>query len=208
VKLVLATRNQDKLREIEPLFHGTQIRLVSLNDLGVAEKPEEDSLEGFTSFSENAVAKAQYFHDRTGLPMMAEDSGIRVDALDGEPGPRSKRYAPPEMQAEYGVDRANNIHLLRQLRDVADEERTAHFHCTVAVVLEDETRVFGGRVDGILLREPRGEAGFGYDPLFYLPERGMTTAQLTVEEKNEISHRGQAVRAARDWLVERLASET
>jgi len=202
VKLAVATRNQDKLREIEPLFRGTSIRLVSLADLGLEHKPEEEQVERYTSFAQNALAKAQYFHDRTGLPMMAEDSGIVVDALDGEPGYRSKRYAPPEMQAEYGVDRANNLYLLRRMRDVPDEQRTAHFHCTVAVVLEDETRLFAGRVHGVLLMEPRGEGGFGYDPLFYLPERGVTTAELSVAEKNEISHRGQAIRAARDWLVQ------
>ncbi len=202
VKLAVATRNQDKLREIEPLFRGTSLRLVSLTDLGLEHKPEEEHVERYTSFAQNALAKAQYFHDRTGLPMMAEDSGIVVDALDGEPGYRSKRYAPAEMQAEYGVDKANNLYLLRRMREVPDERRTAHFHCTVAVVLEDETRLFGGRVHGVLLREPRGEGGFGYDPLFFLPDRGVTTAQLTVAEKNEISDRGQAIRAARDWLVQ------
>jgi XTP/dITP diphosphohydrolase len=87
---------------------------------------------------------------------------------------------------------------------VPDERRTAHFHCAVAVVLDQESRVFAGRVDGVILHEPRGESGFGYDPLFYLPERGITTAELTVEQKNEISHRGQAMRAARDWLLEYL----
>ncbi|MGD2216808.1 MAG: non-canonical purine NTP pyrophosphatase [Gemmatimonadales bacterium] len=200
----MATRNAGKLREIEPLFRDTPIRLVTLSELGIEQRSEEERLEMFNSFAQNALAKAQYFHDRTGLPMMAEDSGIRVDALNGEPGPRSKRFAPPEMQAEYGVDRANNLYLLRQIRDVPDERRTAHFHCAVAVVLDKESRVFGGRVDGVILREARGKGGFGYDPLFYLPERGITTAQLTVQQKNEISHRGQAMRAARDWLLEIL----
>lgn len=202
MKLAVATRNPHKIGEIEPLFRDTPIRLVSLAELGVEEKPEEKRLEAYPSFARNALAKAQYFHDRTGLPMMAEDSGIRVDALGGAPGPRSKRYAPPEMQAEHGVDRANNLHLLRQLRDVPDEKRTAHFHCAVAIVLADESRVFAGRVDGVILREPRGTAGFGYDPLFWLPERGLTTAELTVEEKTAVSHRGQAMRAARDWLLQ------
>ncbi len=204
MKLAMATRNAAKLREIEPLFRDTPIRLVTLVELDVEERPEEEHLEVFNSFAQNALAKAEYFHDRTGLPMMAEDSGIRVDALDGDPGPRSKRFAPPEMQAEYGVDRANNLYLLRQIRDVPDEGRTAHFHCAVAVVLDQESRVFGGRVDGVILHEPRGESGFGYDPLFYLPDRGITTAELSVEQKNEISHRGQAMRAARDWLLEVL----
>ncbi len=208
MKLGIATRNPYKLREIEPLFRGTPIRLVGLAELGVEKRPEERELERHPSFAANALAKARYFHDRTGLPMMAEDSGIVVDALDGEPGPRSKRYAPPEMRAEHGTDRANNLYLLRRLRDVPDDERTAHFYCVVAVVLDDETRLFSGRVDGLILRAPRGKGGFGYDPLFYLPDRGVTTAELSVEEKNEISHRGQAIRAARDWLLRRLAGET
>ncbi len=208
MKLAVATRNPGKLREIEPIFRDTSVRLVGLAELGLEEKAEEQRLEQHPSFARNALAKAQYFHDRTGLPMMAEDSGLRVDALGGAPGPRSKRYAPPAMQAEYGVDRANILYLLRQLRDVPDERRTAHFHCAVAVVLDDASRVFGGRVNGVILREPRGEGGFGYDPLFYLPERGVTTAQLTLDEKNAISHRGQAMRAARHWLVEVIGGET
>ncbi len=208
MKLAVATRNRRKLREIEPIFRDTPIRLVSLADIGLERRPEEDRLERYPSFARNALAKAQYFHDRTGLAMMAEDSGIRVDALGGEPGPRSKRYAPAAMQAEHGADRANNLHLLRRLRGVPDERRTAHFHCAVALVLEDESRLFGGRVDGVILHEPRGEGGFGYDPLFYLPERGLTTAELSVAEKNALSHRGQAMRAARDWLLEVLARET
>ncbi len=208
MKLAVATRNPHKIREIERLFRDTPIRLVSLAELGLEEKPEEKRLETYPSFARNALAKAQYFHDRTGLPMMAEDSGIRVDALGGAPGPRSKRYAPPEMQAEFGVDRANNLHLVRQLRDVPDEKRTAHFHCAVAIVLADMSRVFASRVDGLILREPRGTGGFGYDPLFLLPERGVTTAELTLEEKNAISHRGQAMRAARDWLLDVIAGET
>ena len=201
MKLVIATRNDGKFREIERIFRGTHIRLASPLELGLEESPEEDTLEQAPSFAANALAKAHYFHDRTGLPALADDSGIRVDALGGAPGPLSKRYAPPEMQAEYGVDRANNMYLLRQLRDVPDEERTAHFYCAAAVVLDDESRVFGGRVDGRILHEPRGEGGFGYDPLFLLPDRGLTTAELPPDEKNEISHRGRAVRAARDWLV-------
>jgi XTP/dITP diphosphohydrolase len=205
VRLVLATRNPGKLREIEPIFRGTPIRLVGLHELGIDVKPEEDRLEGEVSFVRNALAKAAYFHERTGRPVMAEDSGIRVDALAGAPGPRSKRFAPAAMQKRYGADRANNLLLLRLLRDIPDDRRTAHFHCAVAIVLDDRRRVFGGRVDGRILRAPRGEGGFGYDPLFYLPERGRTSAELSLEEKNEISHRGRAVRAARDWLLDWLA---
>ncbi len=208
MKLLIATRNEGKFREIAMLFRDTPIRCVSLTDLGLREARDERRLEGTASFAQNAMAKARYFHDRSGLGVLAEDSGLRVDALNGAPGVESKRYAPPAMQAEYGVDRANNLHLLRQLRDVPDVERTAQFYCAAALVLDDESRAFGGRMEGVILRELRGSSGFGYDPLFYLPDRGVTTAELTSEEKNEISHRGRAIRAARDWLVETVIHET
>lgn len=128
-----------------------------------------------------------------------------MDALDGAPGVRSKRFAPPEMQAEFGVDEANNRHLLSLLRDVPRERRTAHFVCVAAVALADLERVFSGQVDGVILDAPRGTGGFGYDPLFYLPDPGRTMAELAREEKNARSHRGRAMRAAREWLESRLA---
>lgn len=208
MKLLVATRNPGKFREIAALFRGTGIRLVSLGDVGLEPDPQEDALETATTFAGNALAKARYFSDRTGLPTLAEDSGLVVDALDGEPGVRSKRYAPPEMQAEHGVDRANNLHLLERMRSVPDDRRSAHFHCAAAVVLDDASRVFGGHVNGRILREPRGEGGFGYDPLFLLPDRGVTMAEMSADEKNRISHRGRAIAAAREWLRRIAARET
>lgn len=173
-------------------------------ELGIEPGPEERQLESFESFSANALAKARYFRDRSGLSTLADDSGLRVDALGGAPGVRSRRFAPPELQAEFGIDEANNRHLLTLLRDVPLNERTAHFVCTAAIALPDEERVFAGQVDGIILEAPRGSSGFGYDPLFFVPEVGRTLAELTREEKNRLSHRGRAVRAARQWLETKM----
>ena len=208
MKLLLATRSEGKFRELEQLFADTPIQLLSLRDLRVSTSAAEEGLETSTRLVDNALAKARYFHGLTGLPTLADDSGLAVDALDGEPGVRSKRYAPPELQAELGESEANMLCLLRALEAVADAERTAHFDCAMALVLDDEEQVFDGRVDGVILREPQGDGGFGYDPLFLLPERGMTMAELLPAEKNEISHRGQAARKARAWLLPRLGAET
>lgn len=208
MRLLIATRNAGKFREIERLFHDTSIDLVSLSDLELPSSPEEDELESGATFAENAMAKARFFAERTGLPTLAEDSGLLVDALEGAPGVETKRFAPADLQAEHGTDTANNLYLLERLRGVPDTERTARFHCAVAVVLNDESRTFEGRLDGRILREPRGSGGFGYDPLFYLSDRDCTSAELSPEEKNEISHRGRAVAAARDWLVRIAGRET
>ncbi len=202
MKLLLATRNPGKVREIRPIFRDAGIELVGLDEAGIPRSSEEEELERGASFAENALAKARYFHALSGMPTLAEDSGLEVDALDGAPGVRTKRFAPTEMQEERGVDMANNLYLLERLQAVPDEERSARFVCAAALVLDGEERVFDGVVEGRILREMRGEGGFGYDPLFWLPERGRTTAELAAHEKNEISHRGRAVRKARDWLLE------
>lgn len=178
---------------------------MSLLELGIEPGPDERALESLDSFSANALAKARHFRDRSGLPTLADDSGLRVDALGGAPGVRSKRFAPPELQAELGADEANNRHLLALLRNAPRQERTAHFVCAAAVALPDEERVFAGRLDGIILEEPRGRSGFGYDPLFFIPELDRTLAELTREEKNRTSHRGKAIRAAREWLETKIA---
>jgi XTP/dITP diphosphohydrolase len=171
-----------------------------LNELGLEPTPSEKELERFDTFAANALAKARHFRDRSGLPTLADDSGLRVDALGGAPGVRSRRFAPAELQAELGIDAANNHYLLEQLRAVPHERRTAHFVCTVAVALPGAERVFAGRVDGLILEAARGTGGFGYDPLFFVPELGQTLAEIPRSEKNRLSHRGKAVLAARAWL--------
>ncbi|MGH7545155.1 MAG: non-canonical purine NTP pyrophosphatase [Gemmatimonadota bacterium] len=200
MRVLVATRRAHKVAEIAEIFDRSPIRLVSLADLGLERTPAEDDLERFDTFAANALGKARHFRDRCGLPTLADDSGLRVDALDGAPGVRSKRFAPPELQAELGIDAANNRHLLDLFQGVPPERRTAHFVCTVALALADAERVFAGRVDGRILDAPRGERGFGYDPLFFVPELGRTLAEIGRKEKNEWSHRGRAVRAARAWL--------
>lgn len=209
MKLLLATRSAGKLAELRRVLAGSGVDLVGLADIGLEETADEAELESHSEFAENALAKARHFFERTGLPTLADDSGLVVEALDGEPGVRSKRYAPADWQREHGVDRANNLCLLQALEDVPDDRRNAHFHCSMALVLGDgSSRVFEGRVDGLILRQPRGTGGFGYDPLFLLPEHGRTTAELQPEEKNAVSHRGRAARKVRDWLVEHLGDET
>ncbi len=207
MKLLVATRNEGKLKEIRQMFEDTPVEIVGLADLRVAVAEEEEELERFERFSANALAKAEYFQRLTGLPTLADDSGLVVDALDGEPGVRSKRYAPPELKAEHGRDAANNLFLLQQLEDIPESGRTARFHCSMALVLDHVTVLFDGRVDGVILREPRGEGGFGYDPLFLLQQRGVTTAELSPRDKNEVSHRGRAARKARDWIVDWLEAK-
>ncbi len=208
IKLLLATRSAGKLREIRRILSDTSIDVVSLADIGAEESEEEERLEESASFTQNALSKARYFHRLSGIPTLADDSGLVVDALDGGPGVRSKRFAPPEWQSEHGVDRANILYLLKALDSVPDAERSAHFHCSMALVMEGVEEVFDGRVDGVILREPRGSGGFGYDPLFLLPQRGVTAAELSPDEKNLVSHRGRAARKARDWLVARSGAET
>jgi XTP/dITP diphosphohydrolase len=197
-RLLVATRNPGKVREIRDILSGhPQFEVVGLDDLGVEETPEEDALEVFDTFEENALAKARWFAAKTGELTLADDSGICVDALGGAPGVRSRRFAGEEEARGLRQDEANNAYLLRRLADVAPERRTAHY--VAAVALADpggREDVFVGRCDGVVIDTPRGTGGFGYDPLFLLPEEGATMAELPPERKNEVSHRGRGVRAA------------
>ena len=202
-RLVLATRNPGKIQEIrEILADASGWEVVGLDDLGVPESPEEDDIEGFETFEENALAKAHYFARKTGELALADDSGLCVDALDGRPGVRSRRFATVDEARGERQDQANNRHLLALLACVPDERRTAHYVCAAAAAWPDGRElVRTGTCDGVILREPRGSGGFGYDPLFYVAEEGQTFGQLPPERKNELSHRGRAVRA----LVQALA---
>jgi non-canonical purine NTP pyrophosphatase (RdgB/HAM1 family) len=192
--IVLATRNPGKCREIATVLEGTEIALRNLADWPGLPEPDETA----ETFDGNARDKARYYSTRTGLWCLADDSGLAVDALDGAPGVYSARFAddqtPPHADRAT-VDAANNAKLLRLLEDVPEEQRTARFVCCLALADGEkillETR---GTVEGVIARDPRGNNGFGYDPLFLLPDRNCTTAQLAPEEKNAISHRGRAVR--------------
>lgn len=200
MRLVVATRSRHKLREIRQILEElAPVELVDLTEAGVPESPEEEGIECFDTFAENALAKARYFAARSGLPTLADDSGLCVDALGGAPGVRSKRYAGVEGP---DTDAANNRRLLGEMEDVPPAERQAHYVCAVAIVHEGEEHLFEGRFHGEILPEPRGEAGFGYDPLFLVPEYGLSFAQLPAGEKNRISHRSRALHAAAGYLRE------
>ena len=204
MKLVVATRSADKLAEIRRILGGVpDLDVVDLNEAGVAPDPAEDDLEPYDTFEENALSTARYFHARTGLPTVADDSGLAVDALGGAPGVRSKRFAPDSGLTGVALDQANNRHLLRTLEGRGPEERGARYVC-VAVLVGDgaDPVVCRGEARGRILEEPRGDGGFGYDPLFHDDELGKTFAQISREEKNARSHRGKAFGALARRLQE------
>jgi XTP/dITP diphosphohydrolase len=193
MKLLIATNNKGKMREIRQILAGLNMTAVSLAEAGVSGDPVEDA----DTFEGNAIKKAQYFANATSLPTIADDSGLCVDALDGAPGVYSARYAGPD------ATDADNIKLmLKNLANVPDEKRTAHFACAMVCVRADgKVLATQGRANGTILRKPRGENGFGYDPIFYVEKFDKTFAQLPAETKHSISHRGKALRK----LVEGLA---
>lgn len=191
-ELVVATRNSGKIRELERLLEGVVATVIPLDRFpGVPEVVEDGA-----TFAENAVKKARAAAAATGLPALADDSGLEVDALDGRPGVYSARFA-----GEGGDDPANNRRLLEELAGVPASGRSAAFHCVLAFCLPDGScRTFEGRLPGVILEGPRGEGGFGYDPLFLVPAYGRTLAELPLEVKNLISHRGAALAAFRRHL--------
>ena len=190
MKFVLASHNRGKLQEMQAILSHLGVEVVLQSDLGLNLEPEENG----TTFMENAAIKAKAVAQASGLPAIADDSGLCVDWLNGAPGIYSARYA-----GEHGDDKANNRKLLRDLEGV--EDRRAHFACAMVLVRPDGSVVRAeGRMDGVIAFAEAGSNGFGYDPLFYLPQRGCTNAQLSPEEKNAISHRAKALHA----LVEQL----
>ena len=203
MKLLVATRNAGKVREIHEILAAVPgVEVVGLAELNVPESPEEDDVEAFDTFEENALAKARYFAGKTGLAALADDSGICVDALGGAPGVRSRRFAPVDEARGERQDQANNRHLVHLLADVPDQRRTARYVCAVAVAWPGRAELVRTRTcEGVVLREPRGAAGFGYDPLFYIEDEGRTFGEIPAERKHEISHRGRALRAMAQALA-------
>ena len=199
-RLLLATRNPHKVREIGELLTDLPVELVSLEDLAVPPLPKEDDVEIFNSFEENALAKARFYRIHTGMTVVADDSGLCVDALNGGPGVRSRRFAPNGEESSGGQDQANNDYLLDQMADLPDEQRGAHYRCALALVGGERTILVSGRVDGRITREPAGGGGFGYDPLFLVPAHGRTFGELPPEVKASMSHRAEAIRSFRRWL--------
>lgn len=192
--LLLATRSQDKVREIRQILHAVaRARIITLDEAGIAPQPDEDDVESFDTFLENAHAKATFFCARAGLPTLADDSGISVDALAGAPGVRSKRFALEAGLAGAALDQANNRRLLEELRDVPDERRGARYTCAAVLHWPDGRRMAAlGTSSGSILRDPRGDGGFGYDPLFLDPQSGLSFAELEPAAKNRRSHRARA----------------
>ena len=198
--VLVATRSAHKLREIRGLLADLPVRLLGPEDLGLSEHEEEEDLEPFDTFARNALSKAKYFHRRSSLPVLADDSGLCVDALGGGPGVRTRRFAPPELVARWGRDEANNRWLLEQLEGVGGDRRGAHYRCAVALTDDLRHEVVEGIVRGRIARRPGGSGGFGYDPLFVPEGHDRTYAELPAAVKKATSHRAKAVRRARGWI--------
>ena len=195
MKVVLASKNPHKLVEIDAITRKLGIELILQSELGVDIDVEETG----TTFEENSFIKANAVMQATGLPAMADDSGIVVDALNGEPGVYSARYGgDPTM-----TDHDRKMLLLKNTEHIPDGQRQAKFVAVITLV-EPDGRVIQarGEIHGELTREPRGENGFGYDPIFYYPPAGMTTAEMPSEEKNAVSHRGNALKVLYEKLKE------
>lgn len=185
--LVLATANQGKVEELREMVKPFHLEVKSLADYPEIPEVEEDG----TTFYENALKKAKTIADLLHLPVLADDSGLEVDALQGEPGVYSARYA-----GEHGNHTANNLKLLQALQNIQWEQRTARFRSVLILILPGEEPIVAeGKCEGWITNEIHGSGGFGYDPLFYVKEYGKTLAEVTMEEKNRISHRGKAMRA-------------
>ena len=195
MKVVLASKNKHKLVEISKITEKFGIELVLQSELGVDIDVEETG----TTFEENSFLKAEAVMKATGLPALADDSGIAVDALNGEPGVYSARYGFDDSLDDWG----RVYLLLKNTEHVPDDKRQAQFVCVITMVTpEGQTIQARGEVHGFLTRDPRGENGFGYDPIFYYPPLGMTTAELSPEQKNEISHRANALKLFYDKMKE------
>ena len=194
MKLALATKNKGKVRELSELLTPHDIEVVSLNDFPGIEDIEESG----ETFRENAVIKALKVCEQTGLMTLADDSGLEVDYLDGAPGIHSARFAGEEKD-----ELANNKKLLKSLEGVPEDRRTARFQCIMAVATPDGwVYTAEGTCEGVIAGETRGDGGFGYDPLFYLPEYGKTFAELDREVKNKISHRARALNNVLEILAD------
>ena len=191
-KVIFATGNEGKMKESREMLGDLDIQLLSLKDAGIQADIEENG----NSFEENAEIKAKAIRDLTGEIVLADDSGLEIDYLNKEPGIYSARYMGED--TSYHIKKAN---LIERLNGVPDEKRTARFVCAIAAAFPDGTvRTVRAAMEGRIGYEEKGENGFGYDPIFYLPEYGCSSAELSMEEKNKISHRGKALRAIRDEL--------
>ena len=198
MRIVFATGNQNKMREIHEIMDDLRLEIVSMKEAGI----EADIVEDGQTFEENAVIKASAIASQCQDIVLADDSGLEVDALNKEPGIYSARY-----MGENTSFRIKNQNIIDRLAGVPEEKRTARFVCAVAAVFPDGTHtVVRETIEGCIGYEESGENGFGYDPIFYVPAYGCTTADLSPEQKNEISHRGKALKKIKELIREKQAS--
>lgn len=192
-RVVFATGNENKLKEIRMILADVDVEVISLKEAGIVLDVEENG----GTFAENAMIKARACAQKTDLIVLADDSGLEIDHLNKEPGIYSARYMGED--TSYHV---KNQNLINRLEDVPDEMRTARFVCAVAAVMPDgREKVVEGSIEGRIGYEEKGQNGFGYDPIFYLPEYGRTSAEMAPEQKNAISHRGRALEKMKDALL-------
>lgn len=198
-RVILATRSEGKVRELAPLFAAAGFEVLTLDAAGVPPEPNEAAIEVYDTFEANALAKARHFFARSGgVPVVADDSGLVVDVLDGKPGVHSRRWSGRGDLQGHALDAANNAHLVEALR--GRDARTAHYVCVAAWYDGRRELTARGETDGRILEAPRGSGGFGYDPYFWSEELQGTFAEVAREAKAGVSHRGRAVRE----LLERL----
>jgi XTP/dITP diphosphohydrolase len=198
-RLVVATTNRGKVAEYGSLLAGLDFELITLDQAGISQEARED----YNTFAENARSKAEFYSGLSGLLTLADDSGLEVDALGGEPGVRSSRYAGDNASDS---DRVN--FLLTKLQGIPMEKRQARFKCVIAIAAPGGlVEMVSGECEGMIALEPHGENGFGYDPIFFLPQYSKTIAEITTELKNEISHRGRAAKKVRKVLAGLVAGE-
>ncbi len=196
MQIVLATNNKDKIREIKHLLDDLPVTILTSDDFLDFPDPEETG----ETLEENAILKAREISAFCDLPALADDSGLEVDALNGAPGVYSSRYA-----GENVTYQDNNEKLIRELKDVPREKRTARFRCVIAVAWDGENiETVDGKAEGIITEELSGDKGFGYDPVFYYPPKDKRFSQMTMDEKNAVSHRGLALQEARTLIIDHL----
>ena len=195
-RLLLATHNQGKIREFHSLFSGIPYDILSLKDCGISQEVDENG----DTYEQNAILKATSMAALSCLLTMADDSGLEVEALGGEPGVRSSRYA-----GDNKTDAEKIAYVLTKLKAAPDIRRNAQFRCVIAIAEPNgKVELFSGACQGFIANEPKGTNGHGYDPIFYIPELKKTMAELTMAEKNLLSHRARAALKAKEWLINRV----
>ena len=192
-KIVFATTNAGKIKEIKEILSDFDVEVASMKEMSITADIEENG----ATFEENSLIKARAVSKLTGLPALADDSGLEVDYLNGEPGIYSARYLGRDTDYDY-----KNNYIIDKLKEAKGEERSARFVCVISLVLPDGREfVNKGVMEGRIGYEIKGENGFGYDPIFFLPEYGKTSAEISAEEKNKISHRGKALSAMKELIA-------